>query len=132
MSRIHTITHPHGVQRLDLIHVRGIWKPNGPGKWNVGMGSEYEDFTIDPTEGAALEAAWLAFHGEHAPRPADAGPGLPAGWEWRDVGDDTCAAEAGRGLGFARLYADEGMTSSCASIDVVLAVIAAHRARGEK
>ena len=68
--------------------------------------------------------------GEHAPRPDEAGPGLPAGWEWRDVGDDTCAAETGRGLGFARLYADEGMTSASAPIDVVLAVIARARVGG--
>ena len=132
MSRIHTITHPHGVQRLDLIHVRGIWKPNGPGKWSIGMGSEYEDFTIDPTEGAALEAAWLAFHGEHSPRPDEAGPGLPAsrplpdGWRWsggRVVGP--------RGV---EVFADDegDLVISghwFAPIAVVEAAIAAHRAR---
>jgi hypothetical protein len=128
MSRIHTITHPHGVQRLDLIHVRGIWKPNGPGKWNIGMGSEYEDFTIDPTEGAALEAAWLAFHGEHAPRPAEAGPELPAGWAFAPtIAGDTYASAAGEGwVGVS----EHGMVgASSAPPEVVLAVIAAHRAR---
>jgi hypothetical protein len=67
--------------------------------------------------------------GEHAPTPAVGVPGLPDGWEWREVEHGTRAVYAANPAFYAHV-SPSGMTStSSAPTGVVLAVVARHRAR---
>ena len=132
MSPIYRFHDGKGTRTIDLRGVQSIYRHDGRNVWAVG-GLNYL-FDVPASVGEELEAAWLAYSGEHAPRPDEAGPGLllshphplPTGWRWR--GEQVVGPEG------AAVYVDDDgdvvfESTWYAPPDVLLTVIAAHRAR---
>lgn len=129
MSPIYRLHDGEGTRTIDLRGVQSIYRYDGRAVWAVG-GLNYL-FDVPASVGEELEAAWLAFHGEHAPRPDEAGPGLPAGWVIATTDHCTMARHDQLGVYCEAIGSDRTVISTVGYIpsDVVLAVIAAHRAR---
>ncbi len=67
--------------------------------------------------------------GEHAPRPDEAGPGLPAGWEWHDATDGAAAVCSALPDRYVFAYPIGVVDAFSAPPEVIEAVLARHRAR---
>ena len=130
MHPIYRFHDGEGTRTIDLRGVQSIYRYDGRAVWAVG-GLNYL-FDVPASVGEELEAAWRAYNGEHAPRPDEAGPGLPAGWDWNNSEDHTearCAAfdlrVTVRGPAGYEVVSIIGYVRA----DVVEMTIRAHRAR---